>query len=353
MAQITVVTATYNRGKYNLPSVESILEQSYQGFKYIIVNDESKDDTQEILDGIKHPNLVVIHQKNKGFTNTMVDVISEVDTPYIAIHGSGDISHRDRLKRQVDVLESDSKIGAVGCRVQRLDEHRNPLPTWNPKETKLSNIDYLLKHNFFNHGEVMMRRSAYLQAGGYRRFFKYSQDLDLWLRLASFSTLTKVDAVLYNQMMLPKRSISYDYTKVEEQAMLCAFARYLAKQRLSDGNDLLEALGEESFQTFKQNLSQDEKDFVIRRILTTARITYAQSKDEQTIVSAAQRAKALDPNSFPARNYLRVQAIRNLFKKIGLDTFSTCLGDEDFLKAIENEGIFKPIMKKIFSYSSV
>ena len=329
MKKVTVVTITHNRGQYNTPSIQSILSQTYQDFHYLVVNDGSTDNTKELLDSIKHPNLMVIHQENKGFTNTLVDVLQKIDTPYVAIHGAGDISHPERLERQMELLESDESIGAVGCSVQRIDHQGQPMRTWNPSKLTLGDVRELLTYNFFNHGEVTFRYSAYLKAGGYRRFFRYAQDLDLWLRIASFAKLTKVNSLLYNQVMIPKSSISYDYQKVELQATFCAFARYLAKRRWEDKLDELDEQGEKAFSNFGDRLSHKDKNFISNRIIKTAEINYYQTGNHNTLINAAQRVLELNPNNNAAQRYLKLANFTFTLNWLGFKKIAQSINNEE------------------------
>lgn len=327
MKKLTVLTITHNRSQYNIPSIQSILSQTYQDFQYLVVNDGSTDNTQDILDSIKHPNLTVIHQENKGFTNTLVDILPEIDTPYVALNGAGDISHPERLEKQIELLESDELIGAVGCHVRKVTHDRKIIKKWIDPVPVISDVRKLFKFNYFTHGEVMFRYSAYNRAGGYRRFFKYAQDKDLWLRMIEFSKLAKVDSILYDQVFIPNTSVGCDYQKVEIQAKLSSFAEYLAKQRLDGKPDELDQQGDQYFQHFCNHLSQEDKSFISERIITTVEKNYFQTANHQILIDAARRALEINPKNHSSKKYLKLANLTSTLNWLGFKEIAKDLND--------------------------
>lgn len=344
MTKITVITLTYNRGKYNIPSIKSILSQTYQNFHYLVVNDGSTDNTKEILNSIKHPNLTVIHQENKGFTNSLVDVLQTIETPYVAIHGAGDISHPERLEKQIKLLESDKLIGAVGCHVQRISNQGKILHKWKLQSLMINSLEELFvkydKSNYFRHGEVMFPYWAYQKAGGYRRFFTYTQDYDLWLRMLSFSKLAKVDAFLYEQVNIPGSSINCDYKKTEIQAKMALFAYRLAQQRLRQKFDDLDLDGIKAFEKFEKTVSPEDKTFISNAVMITAEGMYKQNNDYKTILGGYQRALDIDSNNIKAKKGLKLAYLARIVNSLGLKKMANQIYNP-------KNNLYKKILKKI------
>ncbi|MBE9221486.1 glycosyltransferase family 2 protein [Cyanobacterium stanieri LEGE 03274] len=319
--KVTIVTCTFNKGESNRASLQSIIDQTYQDFEYIIVNDGSTDNTKEILDeftALDNPQLTIIHQKNKGFIDSLIDTLEGIDTPYIAIHGAGDISHLTRLEKQIELLESDSSIGAVGCHVRKLTHEGKTIRTTKDKKNKLliNDPQELFFGNYYTHGEVTFRRSTYIQTGGYRRFFKYAQDIDLWLRMLDFSKLAKIDSILYEQIYMPNSSVASDYKKVEYQAKLFCFAVFLSKQRLQEISNPIEAKWDKLFEEFCDNLDDKDKDFISGRIMETAGINYIQTRNNAVLANAARRVLTINPENHPSKRYIKLR-ILSIIDKFG------------------------------------
>ena len=58
---------------------------------------------------------VITNKENKGFVRNLIDIISNVDSKYVAIHGSGDISLPERIESQIKFLLSNPEVGIVSC----------------------------------------------------------------------------------------------------------------------------------------------------------------------------------------------------------------------------------------------
>ena len=100
----------------------------------------------------------------------------------------------------------------------------------------------LTRANPFSHGGVMIRRSIYDAVGGYRLFFIYRQDLDLWFRMSEKGQLAVVPQILYRQYKLPG-SVS-ENPREYALAIICRdFAIHCANERRRGRPDPLESIG--------------------------------------------------------------------------------------------------------------
>lgn len=238
--------ATYNKGCRNTVSIQSILDQTYEDFKYIIVNDGSPDNTKDILDGFHDPRLRVIHQQNKGFTKTMISIMKEIETPYVAIQGTGDISLINRLETQINFLEAKPNVGVVSSIVRQVPASREnsaqkvklkPLnqPLGQIDFLEYSQIEQMLRSNIVNHGKAMLRMDACHSAGGYRSFFHYAQDRDLWQRILEKFSAVRLNLELYLKTVDSEFDIFSNPRKVEKQILFSLFVRRLAYNKLKSG----------------------------------------------------------------------------------------------------------------------
>jgi len=227
---ITVVTCIYNKGDRIERTMQSILKQTYPHWRYIVINDGSTDNTREILSKFDDPRIEVIDQPNRGFCVTMADVMRNVTTPLVAIQGAGDWSEPPRFEMQRDFLTRHVSVGAVGCGVDvcRSDGERIRTDRALALEIYSSPSEFHGRHRL-SHGEVMMRMSAYEQAGGYRALFTYGQDLDLWLRMLLHCSIGRLDQCLYKQIVSAE-DVSAHPKKILKQAQFCDFAILLSQQ---------------------------------------------------------------------------------------------------------------------------
>lgn len=229
---VSIISGYYNRENHIHDSVLSLVNQSYSNIEIIIFDDCSTDNTYvelkniaKIDDRIK----LIRHKKNIGFVNGLINSISKSKGEYIAIHGSGDYSYETRIEKQVDILNNCPNIGAVGCYVENIKKINNCSKTELMKIPLKGDITNKLKStNIFTHGEVMFRKSLYEKVGGYRNYFVYSQDYDLWARMSVYCHFANVKEVLY------KRYLLNDGASVHPQKRLCqALMAKLVQQNLT------------------------------------------------------------------------------------------------------------------------
>jgi len=199
MPQTTVLIPTYNCGKYIKETITSILRQDYKDYELLIIDDGSNDNTQEIVGNFTDNRIIYLkNQKNLGIVKTLNKGIKLSKGEYIARMDADDIMLGNRLRDQIDFLESRKDHGMVGGWYQIMDETGNLLDslrtTQNHDDIKLG----LLFRNQFAHPAVTMRTHLAKKIQ-YKQDFLYTEDYDLWCRIAE---ITKV-------ANLPKLYLSY------------------------------------------------------------------------------------------------------------------------------------------------
>lgn len=125
---VSVLMTTYNVAKYVLEAIDSILSQTYPSLEIIIVDDASNDDTVDIIKKINDPRIRLFQNKiNCGTYYSKNYGITQSSGEYIAIQDSDDLSDKDRIKKQVDFLETYENKQFVLCQYTRFDEDGNHL----------------------------------------------------------------------------------------------------------------------------------------------------------------------------------------------------------------------------------
>ncbi len=195
---VSVVMSVYNGEKYLRDAIDSILNQTYENFEFIIINDGSTDATSKILSEYRQKdNRVIVHaQENMGLTKSLNKGCNFAKGEFIARMDADDISLPTRIEKQVQYLFGHPEIGLIGTYVENLGQPERKLkkPAIPDDDRFLRN--YLTtKNSVFTHGSVMFRKSIFDKAGGYR--FPFSEDHELWLRMLQYCRLGIVQEILY------------------------------------------------------------------------------------------------------------------------------------------------------------
>lgn len=237
-SKVTAISVFYNRAELVAESVASLLDQTYSNYEVVLVDDGSTDGTLEELEKFADPRVRILHHGNMGFVRSVRRAIEESEGEFIAIHGSGDVSYRERIQKQAEYLERHPDVGLVSSHSEKIGLVTGKRVVAQPRNEELN----LIEDSPLGHGEVMYRRDAYEKAGGYRAFFTYSQDYDLFLRMSEFTGIHIIQEVLYRKFSQPD-GVSGVPHKRYLQCFYNEMAKDCAKARLSGEGDLVERFG--------------------------------------------------------------------------------------------------------------
>ncbi len=115
--KLSVVMPLYNAARYLRPAIESILNQTYTDFEFIIVDDCSTDETPAILDSYPDPRIVRLRNpQNLGIVGALNRGLEAARGQYIARMDGDDIALAERFAQQVAWLDAHPNIGLCsGC----------------------------------------------------------------------------------------------------------------------------------------------------------------------------------------------------------------------------------------------
>ena len=198
---VSVVMTVYNDGPFVSAAVGSILNQTFRNFELVVVDDGAVDDSVRQVEGFVDPRVRLIRQDNAGLAAALNRGITEARGRLIARQDADDQSAPERLQRQVEFLETNPEIGMVGSDAELVDESGHRIGTTRHAYANQQIQRRLIRSNQFVHGSVMFRREAAQEAGLYRPQFKYSQDYDLWLRMAEVTRLANLPDLLYSRRL--------------------------------------------------------------------------------------------------------------------------------------------------------
>jgi glycosyltransferase involved in cell wall biosynthesis len=186
--------SVYNAELYLKEAIESILNQTYKEFEFIIINDGSTDNSLAIIkDYSNHDSrIILINRENKGLIYSLNEGISKAKGKYIARMDADDISLPNRFEEQIKFLENNLDIGVVGS--DAIVFHKDDKSIWTTYSDSNRTKAELLFSSPLIHPSVMMRKSI---IDKYKLFYKkeyiHAEDLELWIRFANVSKLSNIN----------------------------------------------------------------------------------------------------------------------------------------------------------------
>lgn len=197
MAKVSVIMPAYNAEKYIREAIDSILDQTFRDFEFIIINDCSTDRTEEIILSYDDPRIIYLkNEKNLGVAETLNRGIEIARGEYIARMDADDISLPERFEKQADCLDSHEEIAVLGSNLELFTgdtilEIR--CPSSNTEQMKVD----LLFFCGLAHPSVMMRTAVIREFGGYDLAYEGLEDYELWCRVIEKYEITTLPEVLF------------------------------------------------------------------------------------------------------------------------------------------------------------
>ena len=228
---VDIVMPVYNREKTVGNAIEYVLNQTHKNFRLIIVDDGSRDGTEEVCRKYLNDERVVYHKVlHGGISRALNAGISLATAKYIARQDSDDEWMPWHLDFLLNELELNDKLDIIGAKVNT-DKTKFQGGIKRNNFNNLSGEELWFKlayKNMFNHSTVIYRKSAVEEAGGYDPECDGFEDWHLWARM-----VTKDNALVMNTL-----TAYYGLPEEDDKGMI--FRSRLAKSRGLRLEDVLE-----------------------------------------------------------------------------------------------------------------
>lgn len=197
--KVTVMMTVYNGEKYIGDTIESILNQTYSDFEYLIVNNGSTDKTVDIINSYNDSRIRLLHNKSMlNLAESRNVCFKEARGEYLAWIDADDISLPERFEKQVEVMEKYPEVGLCSTNLECIDEEGTVLGDvgWYQKSTVPLEWK-LIWENQIAQPTVMLRKSILEQYKfQYRTAFPPAEDYDLWCRMALVTRIYRIYDIL-------------------------------------------------------------------------------------------------------------------------------------------------------------
>lgn len=231
---VSVLMSVFNeRSEFLEISIQSVLDQTFSNFEFVILDDGSKNKTTiSILDYFAQKDTRIRFHKepHRGLTKTLNVGVSYCKGRYICRQDSDDWSEPDRIEKQVEFMEQHPELGLVGSNVMLHQEKGTLLWRYNLPINSNNILKSFQVMNPFAHGAVCLRKVAVEKTGGYRESFSCSQDYDFFWRLCERYGGANLSEALYHHR---RTAGSVSANNCYEQMRVAITVRFLADQRIN------------------------------------------------------------------------------------------------------------------------
>jgi len=208
--QLSVVMPVHNALAFLDASIKSILEQTFTDFEFVILDDASTDGSTELLrEWARRDARIQLHHSTArlGLSGSSNAVVAKAQASIVARMDADDVTHPDRLRRQLDVLETYPDIAVVGTLCNGIDAGGRivrPRDRWR----LVRRSAYIP----FPHGAVMFRRAVFDAVGGYDENAVRAEDQDLFSRMATKGRVVTLPDILYSYRYHSNNATIYNGT---------------------------------------------------------------------------------------------------------------------------------------------
>ena len=266
--KISIIIPVYNTEKYLSRCLDSLLNQTFQDWCAICIDDGSTDNSAKILDKYtKNDNrFIVIHKKNAGVSSARNDGVTKANSEYVMFLDSDDILYPTAIEKMYERITADSDLMAVGCYLEYIDKKGEKIGGGLFLGEKTKEGFYKKAENkklIFMQPTAIYNRELALSVGGYiidgypegrPRYQDYCEDLDLWTRMSDLYTQKKAIIII--------PEVLCQYRKAE--GLSASSYNMILKMRYVKQNLLRRRAGEKdlTFCEFLENLTKKQIDSI-------------------------------------------------------------------------------------------
>lgn len=215
--RVSVLMPVYNGERYLREAIESILNQTFTDFEFVIVDDGSTDGTAAILDSCDDPRIVRLkNHTNIGLPGSLNRGLTAARAEFVARMDADDISLTARLEKQVNYLDKHPEIGILGSANQVIDAYDQDRGMRHRPLYDLEIRWISLLRTPFAHPATMIRRDVMTQNDlRYDEAFQTAEDYELFTRMLKYTCGANLSEPLIRYRSHPAR-----LTKTHRESLL-------------------------------------------------------------------------------------------------------------------------------------
>lgn len=225
---VSVIIPVRNRPKSLIRAIQSVQAQTYPVEEIIIVDDESTDSTLDVARTASHADTrikIIANSKRQGAAAARNSGVALAKSDWVAFLDSDDEWQPQKIEKQMAYLTSSPTLTAAFCGSEMISPDGHYTHTLQPSVTR---IDLMKTNALGTTSSAVVRRSSFLEVGGFEAALPSCQDWDLWLKLFDKGTFAILPEALVNFYQDGADRISHNLDAVKKGHRI-VFARILSQ----------------------------------------------------------------------------------------------------------------------------
>jgi glycosyltransferase involved in cell wall biosynthesis len=196
--KISILLPVFNCGLYIKSAIQSIINNSFENYEIIVINDGSTDNTLDIINQFNDPRIKIYNKENSGLVETLNYGLKKCNYPIIMRMDGDDVIHQKKIETQLNYFSRNESV-LVGTQGFTIDLNEDKTGKINLPLTHDKIIKSLLKlSSGLIHPSIMFYKDALLKIGGYNQNFKHAEDYEMYLRLSKIGKISNIeDKLIY------------------------------------------------------------------------------------------------------------------------------------------------------------
>lgn len=196
--KISIITTTYNAEKFIKKTIDSVLNQTFKDYEYIIIDDCSKDNTIKVIEELLNPQIIFIkNEKNLWIVWTRNKALNIARWKYFCFLDHDDVwKDLKKLEKQVNYLDKNNDVWLVWSFVEFIDKYDNVIWNFNYEVLDEKIRKKILIYNQFSTCSVMFRKKILEKSWLLNEKYDKVDDYDLWLRMWNISKFANIGEYL-------------------------------------------------------------------------------------------------------------------------------------------------------------
>lgn len=216
--ELSVIMSVYNEERFVRDAIESILNQTFSNFEFIIIDDGSTDRTEDIINKFDDKRIRYVKRERLGRSEALNFGLKIALSDNIALMDADDISMKHRFEVQLNTLRKHPEFHVIGSNVFFINEYGKKIREKKYPEFH-DEIEFMMPvQNAVCNPSIIIKKETFERAGFYNKEYKYAEDHELFLNLLHYGyKFCNVQETLFNYRL---RLVRTDKSKIKDSNII-------------------------------------------------------------------------------------------------------------------------------------